>query len=104
MIAGQIRFAMGTHTGILGGDDDEPGDILKKSRQAAKGMNRVNLNNIELASSETARRINRETVLRLIHARQPISRADLARLSGLQRSTVSQIIEQLIGERWILEG
>jgi predicted NBD/HSP70 family sugar kinase len=104
MIAGQIRFSVGTHTGAFGGDDDEPGDILKKSRQAAKGMNRVNLNNIELASSETARRINRETVLQLIHARQPISRADLARLSGLQRSTVSQIIEQLIGERWIREG
>src|ERR1700744_3690719 len=80
------------------------GGILKKSRQAAKGMRRVDLNNIELASSETARRINRETVLQLIHSHQPISRADLARLSGLQRSTVSQIIEQLIRERWVQEG
>src|ERR1700761_1191939 len=80
------------------------GGILKKSRQAAKGMRRVDLTNIELASSETARRINRETVLHLIHSRQPISRAELARLSGLQRSTVSQIIEQLIRERWIREG
>ncbi len=67
-------------------------------------MRRIDLNNIELASSETARRINRETVLHLIHSRQPISRAELARLSGLQRSTVSQIIEQLIRERWIREG
>ncbi len=83
---------------------DKPGEILKESRQAAKGMRRIDLNNIELASSETARRINRETVLHLIHSRQPISRADLARLSGLQRSTVSQIIEQLIRERWIREG
>jgi len=77
---------------------------LKKPRQAAKGIRRIDLNNIELASSETARHINRETVLQLIHSRQPISRADLARLSGLQRSTVSQIIEQLIRERWIREG
>jgi len=67
-------------------------------------MRRVNLNDIESASSETARHINREIVLQLIHSRQPISRADLARLSGLQRSTVSQIIEQLIEERWIREG
>ena len=59
-------------------------------------MGRVDLNAIESASSETARHINREIVLQLIHSRQPISRADLARLSGLQRSTVSQIIEQLI--------
>ena len=77
---------------------------MKNSWQATKGMGRVDLNAIELASSETARHINREIVLQLIHARQPISRADLARASGLQRSTVSQIIEQLIRERWIREG
>jgi predicted NBD/HSP70 family sugar kinase len=77
---------------------------LKTAGQAGTGRRRVDLNNIELASSETARRINRETVLQLIHSHQPISRADLARLSGLQRSTVSQIIEQLIRERWVQEG
>ena len=77
---------------------------MKNSWQATKGMGRVDPNAIESASSETARHINREIVLQLIHARQPISRADLARVSGLQRSTVSQIIEQLIRERWIREG
>jgi predicted NBD/HSP70 family sugar kinase len=77
---------------------------LKSSWQATKRMGRVDPNAIESASSETARHINREIVLQLIHARQPISRADLARVSGLQRSTVSQIIEQLIRERWIREG
>src|ERR1700678_4798326 len=58
----------------------------------------------ESPSSKTARHINREMVLQLIRSRQPISRADLARLSGLQRSTVSQISEQLMRERWIREG
>jgi len=67
-------------------------------------MRRIDLTRAELASSETARRINRDIVLELVRARQPISRADLARYSGLQRSTVSQIIEQLIEERWIREG
>ena len=33
-----------------------------------------------------------------------ISRADLARLSGLQRSTVSLIVEELIVDGWVLEG
>jgi predicted NBD/HSP70 family sugar kinase len=80
------------------------GVVLKDSWQSTGGMGRVDLNAIESASSETARRINREIVLQLIHARQPISRADLARVSGLQRSTVSQIIEQLMRERWIREG
>src|SRR5271155_4351611 len=67
-------------------------------------MRRVDLNDIKSASSETARHINRDIVLQLIHSHQPMSRADLARRSGLQRSTVSQIIEQLIQERWIREG
>src|SRR5664279_4968852 len=48
------------------------------------------------ASSEVVRDINRRIVLNLIRTRQPISRADLARASGLQRSTISLIVEQLI--------
>lgn len=56
------------------------------------------------ASSEVVRDINRRIVLNLIRTRQPISRADLARVSGLQRSTVSLIVEQLMGENWVLEG
>lgn len=59
---------------------------------------------MQVASSETARRINRDIVLELIRTSQPISRADLARRSGLQRSTVSQIVEQLIREKWVREG
>jgi predicted NBD/HSP70 family sugar kinase len=67
-------------------------------------MRRIDLTNVQLASSETARRINRDIVLELIRANQPVSRADLARHSGLQRSTVSQIVEQLIQEKWVCEG
>ena len=59
---------------------------------------------IQGASSEMARDINRRLLLNLIRTRQPISRADLARVSGLQRSTVSLIVEQLIAEHWVLEG
>jgi predicted NBD/HSP70 family sugar kinase len=57
-----------------------------------------------LASSQTARAINRDIVLRTIHLRQPVSRADLARLTGLQASTVSLIIGQLIDEGWVSPG
>jgi predicted NBD/HSP70 family sugar kinase len=67
-------------------------------------MRRIDLTNVQLASSETARRINRDIVLELIRANQPVSRADLSRHSGLQRSTVSQIVEQLIKEKWVCEG
>ncbi|HET6979344.1 MAG TPA: ROK family transcriptional regulator [Pyrinomonadaceae bacterium] len=67
-------------------------------------MRRIDLSNFQVATSETARDINRRIVLNLIRTHQPISRADLARQSGLQRSTVSVIAEQLIQERWITEG
>ncbi len=68
------------------------------------GIRHIDLTQIELASSETARRINRDIIFELIREGQPISRAELSRRSGLQRSTVSQIVEQLIGERWVREG
>lgn len=57
-----------------------------------------------VASSETAREINRDIILHTIHRQQPVSRADLARLTGLQASTVSVIIGQLIEEGWVLPG
>jgi predicted NBD/HSP70 family sugar kinase len=59
---------------------------------------------IQGASSEVVRDINRRIVLHLIRKRHPISRADLARVSGLQRSTISLIVEELIDDRWVLEG
>jgi len=59
---------------------------------------------IQGASSEVVRDINRRIVLHLIRKRHPISRADLARVSGLQRSTISLIVEELIEDQWVVEG
>jgi predicted NBD/HSP70 family sugar kinase len=73
-------------------------------RNDRNGIKRVDLTEMQLASSETARIINRDIVLELIRTSQPISRADLARRSGLGRSTISQIVEQLIEENWVREG
>ena len=56
------------------------------------------------ASNKTPRQINRNLIFNHIRTRQPISRADLSRVSGLQRSTVSLIVEELLAERWIVEG
>ncbi|MBV9147264.1 MAG: ROK family transcriptional regulator [Acidobacteria bacterium] len=67
-------------------------------------MRRLDFTNTQVASSETARDINRSVLLNLIRRKQPISRADLARVSGLQRSTVSLITEQLIDESWVING
>jgi predicted NBD/HSP70 family sugar kinase len=67
-------------------------------------MRKIDLTNFRLATSETARQINRRIALNFVRLHQPMSRADLARQSGLQRSTVSSIIDQLIEEGWVTEG
>src|ERR1700751_4396817 len=47
---------------------------------------------------------NRDLVLEVLRRNQPISRVDIARRSGLQRSTISSIVDGLIEERWVREG
>lgn len=75
-----------------------------RAKPATRGMKRIDLAYVQLASSENARDVNRDIVLEIIRSRQPIARADLARASGLQPSTISAIVEQLIEEKWVTEG
>ena len=67
-------------------------------------VRKIDLNHFQVARSETARDINARIMLNLVRKLQPISRASLARQSGLQRSTVSAITEQLIADNWLREG
>jgi predicted NBD/HSP70 family sugar kinase len=73
-------------------------------KSGTRGIKRIDLAYVELASSENARDINRDIVLEIIRSKQPVARADLARSSGLQASTISAIVEQLIEEKWVSEG
>jgi predicted NBD/HSP70 family sugar kinase len=67
-------------------------------------LRKIDLNNFKVASSNTARDFNRLIILNLVRKHQPVSQADLMRLSGFQRSTVSVITEQLIESGWLREG
>jgi predicted NBD/HSP70 family sugar kinase len=67
-------------------------------------IQRLSFNNKLSASNKIPRQINRNLIFNQIRTKQPISRADLARVSGLQRSTVSLIVEELLADRWIVEG
>ena len=67
-------------------------------------MRKIDLSNFRVATSGTARDINSRIMLNLVRQHQPLSRADLMRRSGLQRSTISVITEQLISEQWLREG
>lgn len=83
--------------------------MTKRSREPhvlgrVPGIRRIDLSSAQLASSESARDINRDIILELIRLRQPVARASLSRLSGLRPSTISAIVEQLIEEKWVKEG
>ncbi len=58
-------------------------------------MRRIDLKKANVARSNTIRDINRQIVLNYVRERGPISRAEIAHETALQRSTVSLIVEQL---------
>lgn len=57
----------------------------------------------EVARSNTIRNINRQIVLNYVREREPISRAEIAKETELQRSTVSAIVDSLVTEGFIQE-
>src|SRR5262245_44758565 len=57
-----------------------------------------------IARPGTTRELNRHIALNLVRSRQPISRADLARLMGIRRGAISRLVEDLIGTRQVFEG
>ncbi|CAN5433604.1 ROK family transcriptional regulator [soil metagenome] len=57
----------------------------------------------QIARHNTIRDINKQIVLNYVRARSPISRAEIARETSLQRSTVSAIVDDLVLEGMIEE-
>ena len=58
-------------------------------------MRRIDLKNAQAARPNTIRDINRQIVLNYVREREPISRAEIARETNLQKSTVSTIVDEL---------
>jgi predicted NBD/HSP70 family sugar kinase len=58
-------------------------------------MRRIDLNRDNVARASTIRDINRQIVLNYVRERGPISRAEIASETDLQRSTISLIIDEL---------
>ncbi len=67
-----------------------------------KTPQRVSLQ-IRTATPSSVRAVNRSIMLELIRRSQPISRAELARLTGIFRSSVSDIIDELVAENLVNE-
>lgn len=66
-------------------------------------MRRINLKRANVARLNTIRDINRQIVLNYVREREPISRSEIAQETDLHRSTVSIIIDELIGDGLIEE-
>jgi len=66
-------------------------------------VRRLDLKKAQTAGLATIRDINRQIVLNYVREREPISRAEIARETELQRSTVSAIVDCLIGEGLVEE-
>jgi N-acetylglucosamine repressor len=66
-------------------------------------MRRIDLKKASVARSDTIRNINRQIVLNYVRERSPISRAEIAQETALQRSTISLIVDELKAEGLIEE-
>ena len=66
-------------------------------------MRRLDLKKAQAARLNTIRDINRQIVLNYVREREPISRAEIARETDLQRSTISAIVDDLKSEGLVEE-
>src|SRR3989442_290251 len=66
-------------------------------------VRRIDLKKAQAARLNTIRDINRQIVLNYVREREPISRAEIARETDLQRSTISAIVEALETEGLVEE-
>jgi predicted NBD/HSP70 family sugar kinase len=66
-------------------------------------LRRLDLRKTQAARLNTIRDINRQIVLNYVREREPISRAEIARETELQRSTISAIVDDLTAEGLVEE-
>ncbi len=67
-------------------------------------LRRISPTSFRVANRGTSREINRQIALNLIRFRQPLSRADLARLMGVRRGAITRIVDDLLDAGLVYEG
>lgn len=66
-------------------------------------MKKLDINNPGRANHHVLRDFNEMLVLNMVRERQPISRVDIAKLTGLEGSTISKIVTRMLDEGFIYE-
>ena len=64
---------------------------------------KANLADVKVAGHDMLRLVNRRILLSILSDRQPISRADIAKISGLNKATISTITGELLKDACIIE-
>jgi len=88
----------------LGGDDTFHSGETSPPENPVMDLRRPSLSDFGVLDNEALRSVNQTIVLNVIREKQPISRADLARITRLKESTISSIAKRLIGEGLIYEA
>lgn len=66
-------------------------------------MKKLDINNPGRANHHVLRDFNEMLVLNMVRERQPISRVDIAKLTGLEGSTISKIVTRMLDDEFIYE-
>lgn len=66
-------------------------------------MRKLDVANIRAASPEALKQVNRTVVLNLVRQLQPVSRTELAKVSGLNKSTITDLVKELLNEGLLQE-
>jgi len=67
-------------------------------------MRKINIKDFQVARQSTSREVNRQILLNLLRAHQPVSRADLARLMNTTRGVVGALVNDLIADGLVYDG
>jgi predicted NBD/HSP70 family sugar kinase len=67
-------------------------------------MRRISPTTFQIARRGTPREVNRQIALNLVRSKQPISRAELARLMGVRRGAVTRLVDELLESGQVFEG
>jgi predicted NBD/HSP70 family sugar kinase/biotin operon repressor len=67
-------------------------------------VRRISPTEFRIARRGTSREINRQIALNLIRSKQPVSRAELARLMGVRRGAVTRLVDELLESGLVVEG
>lgn len=77
--------------------------LWKTGRRVAAEGNPGSEGTVNSATPSTVRDVNRSIILNLVRRYQPISRVDLSKRTGIFRSSISAIVDELLGDGLIVE-